>query len=638
MTSIFLSYDRDDAAKARIIAASLEKAGHSVWWDRHIKGGTQYSKEIEAALKAADAVVVLWSEQSVESAWVRDEAAAGRDSGRLVPVRLDKTEPPLGFRQYQSIDLPRGRMPPATREALLSAVQAVAGAEAPQSAKRKSSGRNMLPLPLSWIAGGLVLAAIIGGLLLWRPWADRDEILLAVGPAGTDVPSQALARDLAIKLGALQSSAMPVRLVEAGDASAKADLAFEAAASGQANATLVLKLARDSSILWSQDFEQPTGKRADLLQQLAYTAARITGCATEGLDGPVRLKPESLKTYLNACAELSEISTQYDEPPVPMLLSVIDASPRFEPAWSKLLLVEAEYVGSMMNAGEVDPRAVAELRGHIADARKINPRMSEVALAEAALLPSRNFAGRTRLVAQAAEQAPDDPEVLMSRAGSLAETGRTREAVEIAGRAAQLAPLSPGVRSNYIALIAYSGAFEAAKRELAKAEKLWPGTESLWDAQYRFHYRYGDPRIALALFDQKSDSGGRVPRLYMAARADPTPAKIEPMLALVRERLQNMENPSAGIGTAILAFAHFNRKEDVFSTLLAWPKPDDIAVIAEVFFRPEFRDIRRDPRFLRIAQRAGLLDYWIKSGEWPDFCFESEFPYDCKTEAAKLAA
>jgi hypothetical protein len=30
MASVFLSYDRDDAAKARLIATALGKAGHSV--------------------------------------------------------------------------------------------------------------------------------------------------------------------------------------------------------------------------------------------------------------------------------------------------------------------------------------------------------------------------------------------------------------------------------------------------------------------------------------------------------------------------------------------------------------------------------------------------------------------------------
>ena len=67
MASIFLSYDREDVGHARPIAAALEKAGHKVWWDRHIKGGSRYAAEIERALGAADAVVVLWSHQSVQS-------------------------------------------------------------------------------------------------------------------------------------------------------------------------------------------------------------------------------------------------------------------------------------------------------------------------------------------------------------------------------------------------------------------------------------------------------------------------------------------------------------------------------------------------------------------------------------------
>jgi adenylate cyclase len=115
MASVFLSYDRDDANTARPIAAALEKAGHSVWWDRQISGGSQFAKEIEQALNNADVVVVLWTRSSVESPWVRDEAGAGRDRGRLVPLSLDETLPPLGFRQFHSIDLGqwsgRGKIP-----------------------------------------------------------------------------------------------------------------------------------------------------------------------------------------------------------------------------------------------------------------------------------------------------------------------------------------------------------------------------------------------------------------------------------------------------------------------------------------------------------------------------------------------
>jgi adenylate cyclase len=106
---VFLSYAREDSDAAKELADAVGHAGHEVWWDQHIQGGSRFSRAIDKALKDAEAVIVLWSESSVESAWVQDEAAEGRDSGRLVPVLLDTCKPPLGFRQFQSVDLSRWR-------------------------------------------------------------------------------------------------------------------------------------------------------------------------------------------------------------------------------------------------------------------------------------------------------------------------------------------------------------------------------------------------------------------------------------------------------------------------------------------------------------------------------------------------
>ena len=105
MARVFLSYARDDVADAQGLAEAIGAAGHAVWWDRHVHGGLRFADEIDRELSEAEAVVVLWSQHSIGSAWVRDEAAEGRDSGRLVPVTLDSCKPPLGFRQYQTLDL-----------------------------------------------------------------------------------------------------------------------------------------------------------------------------------------------------------------------------------------------------------------------------------------------------------------------------------------------------------------------------------------------------------------------------------------------------------------------------------------------------------------------------------------------------
>jgi hypothetical protein len=64
------------------------------------------------------------------------------------------------------------------------------------------------------------------------------------------------------------------------------------------------------------------------------------------------------------------------------------------------------------------------------------------------------------------------------------------------------------------------------------------------------------------------------------------------------------------------------------------------AVIASnsyLLFRPAFAAFRKDPRFMGVAKRIGLVDFWRASGRWPDFCEAPGLPYDCKTEAAKYA-
>jgi adenylate cyclase len=132
VSRIFVSYAREDVDTARQLADGLAETGHEVWWDNHLAGGSRFANEIDQALKDAEAVVVLWSDSSINSAWVLDEAAEGRDSDRLVPIALGSAKPPLGFRQFHTIDL--GSSPDRRRsgafEELLNAIARKCGSEA----------------------------------------------------------------------------------------------------------------------------------------------------------------------------------------------------------------------------------------------------------------------------------------------------------------------------------------------------------------------------------------------------------------------------------------------------------------------------------------------------------------------------
>jgi len=158
---VFLSYAREDAAAAKLLAAGIDRAGHKVWWDHQIQGGSRFASEIDRELKNAEVVVVLWTSTSVESPWVQDEAAEGRDSGRLLPVIIDAEKPPLGFRQFQSIDFRDwdGQADPPALGALLDAI-AQKGSEAQpkapggkQEAKGKTHRASVCVLPFANMSG-----------------------------------------------------------------------------------------------------------------------------------------------------------------------------------------------------------------------------------------------------------------------------------------------------------------------------------------------------------------------------------------------------------------------------------------------------------------------------------------------------
>jgi TIR domain len=104
-TDIFLSYASEDTSKAVELARILENDGWSVWWDREISPGQDFEVEIDMALSQARAVVVLWSEFSVASNWVRNEAREAKEANKLIPVVLDDARIPLSYRSLNTIDL-----------------------------------------------------------------------------------------------------------------------------------------------------------------------------------------------------------------------------------------------------------------------------------------------------------------------------------------------------------------------------------------------------------------------------------------------------------------------------------------------------------------------------------------------------
>jgi hypothetical protein len=106
MPDIFVSYAREDHDWVSLFTTRLrEEGGWDIWWDLKLLPGEQFDNAIESALDRARCVIVIWSEHSIDSRWVRCEAREGAQRGILVPLRIDDVTPPLEFRSFETPDM-----------------------------------------------------------------------------------------------------------------------------------------------------------------------------------------------------------------------------------------------------------------------------------------------------------------------------------------------------------------------------------------------------------------------------------------------------------------------------------------------------------------------------------------------------
>ena len=102
---IFISYSREERQAARHFAECFAQEGFAVWWDAALRSGETFDEVIERELRAAKAVVVLWSPRSVASRWVRAEATLADRANKLVPVIIESCVLPIIFELTQAADL-----------------------------------------------------------------------------------------------------------------------------------------------------------------------------------------------------------------------------------------------------------------------------------------------------------------------------------------------------------------------------------------------------------------------------------------------------------------------------------------------------------------------------------------------------
>jgi len=211
MVDVFISYSRDNKARVADIAAAVAAAGYEVWWDAELPPHRSYGDVITEKIGMAKAAIVVWSQASAQSEWVRAEADVARNQKKLVQTAIDDVMPPLPFNQIQFAQLGDWHGEPdhsGWRKVLLSLGElcgrapVAAPVPPPAPAPPEPPAPDPLPVspaapiipgaqkpsPLPWIIGA---ALILGAALVW--WLMQPTPMRTVTGEGSGSGSAAVA-------------------------------------------------------------------------------------------------------------------------------------------------------------------------------------------------------------------------------------------------------------------------------------------------------------------------------------------------------------------------------------------------------------------------------------------------------------
>lgn len=632
MASLFLSYSREDVSQVGPLAAALEGDGHKVWWDQHITGGQEFADIIEHALESADVVIACWTETSVHSGWVRDEAAVGRDRGRLVPVSLDGCQPPLGFRQYHTINLLSwdGEAQSAALNPLKTAIAEKTGGVLPPKAafpSRRSGSRTRFKSRQWAFASAAAVLLLAGGAYLYPGLLEGSgnvEPRVAVGQfslASTDLPREIpplLGQEIVAAFGA--ENAVIVISPADRSAGAKAPFVMDGSVSRLGPAvrfTVNLKNQRSGVVLWSNAYEHEAADTV-AVRQAAVGASQVVRCGLWGTSSYKKpMSDQALSLYFKWCNEHWSGSTS-ETAEVDAARRVTVAVPDFSFGWSALALAAVPLAASQSaEAGQLRKEAEAAARKSM----ELDSQNPEGYMALAGLLPLDRYAEREAMLKKALSVRPTECGCERQAYGDfLASVGRMDEAVEQYERARDMRPLAPFSNLRFAQALYIVGRNEEADRVLTTTLELWPDATSLrllkiksalWTHRYDDAIaQLGEPDLPLTSTQRRAlaDAFGALRSGNPALRAKSV-AELEGFARDPRYNDKVVVGVLAALGArneALTAAANLVRARGLLD--------------AEVLFEPNLAAARSEPGYAELVRTLGLIGYWRSAPSPPDIC------------------
>jgi len=509
LADVFLSYARGDRSIAERLANAIGETGLTVWWDRHIKGGAEYSRDIERQLDDAARVLVLWSKEAVDSRWVRDEASVAADSKRLVSVTIDGTPPPLGFRQFQTIDLKKWAVKGATIPPELADALDVQAAE-PSHEQTPARPRGKLVaagIGALLLAGAAVMTIVQPTLFdRWIPSESQAEGLsLAIMPFATHgnreldylgaglagVLADSLAPLAGLKITATTSTqALAGKGLTAPDIGKKLGVShlvegdFQRTAERYAISVRLIE-AGSSEQIWARTFEGPSEELQELKNRMARELAGALRARLGVGQGEIaerrNVDPRAYEAYLRA---LERVSVRDNRDARIEAIKQFRLAASIEPDFAEAHAGEAYVLALSLprQLGISWQQLMTEQRRARARALELDPNNDFALISGATALKNFNGDADAALAIDRAvlKQSPDFGPAHYSMAASLWMRGRGREALDHLERAIDRDPFDILLRL-YRAQILYSlGDYEAVRSTVEKCPEPCAGIGFLW--------------------------------------------------------------------------------------------------------------------------------------------------------------
>lgn len=542
----------------------------------------------------------------------------------------------VGYRLVGPVVLiaPIARPPMASETPLPAAAPAVAPAlPLPDPARRSG-----------WWRVAAMVAVVAVAALVWRvarPEPAPVQASLRIGsfkPLSADVPATLPAQlesELLLKFGETANTSFALVRTPPAD---KTQAFVVAGSVGTVGNTLrySFNLSQEQTGQMPISFRLERRIAADAaVASVAIEASRMISCIMHGMtEGRTQPLPDSTVTLFARFCQAASLGLPSRDARNALLREAVADSPDFAYGWATLA---SNLAGALPESDKVPGKPdYDEAMTALATAQRLGLSSFVIPNTQARLLPSRKIAEREALLRDSARRfATQSNGTAPFNLGNLLwNAGRLTDAIAANRTALQINPNHEEATHFQATMLRWTGQIAGSDAMIRKLDAEWPESGhgrwfKLSDALQR-----RDFATARAAVDKD-----RLPAPEAVAAVDAAFLALQSGDAAARtaagDRLVALNaNEATRTGLALDLLAALGRDADalkVAEQLIYGPQVPS----TKILFNPALARARALPAFAELAERLGLVDYWRRPGNLPDFCTAAAAPPLCKTLARR---